>query len=295
MMKRIIAILMAVVLCITLIACSKQSSTQTEDLSSETTSSEQVYVTSSKTDNSDDTTTTHSEKTTESSIPSLEKETTQKTQSTEEKTVESEVKPPISTKNTTESTTSTKTDTVKTTKKDEETKQEAPVTEATEPVKETEQIKIATPSADEVEKKVIEYINQYRTAQGQSQVVVLTGLNGVAKYRAKQLVSSYEHVHPRTTCGELKYGMYVDLTAYGLPESDNYYEGFDKEALCKGDWYGTADQIAQTIATGFKNSSVHWSYVGQSKYQYMGVGIYYDEVTEMWYGCICMSKENYGG
>ena len=132
-------------------------------------------------------------------------------------------------------------------------------------------------------------------ADGQSSAIVLNGLNGVAKYRAKQLVNNYKHVNPRTTSTELKYGVYVDLTPYGLPETDNYYEGFDKEALCKGDWYGTADQIACAIATGFKNSSVHWNYVGQSKFQYMGVGIYYDETTEKWYGCICMSKENYGG
>lgn len=285
---------MAIILSITLVACSKQPIAQTDIESSELISSELVEEISGeekKYEESDDSTTIHSEKPTDNSTPSSETETPAETQSTEKKTVETEVKPSV----TIESTTTSKTETNKTTEKAEESKQDTPETESKTPIEETEPIKIETPSADEVEIKVIEYINQYRVAQGQSEAVVLSGLNDVAKYRAKQLVSNYEHMHPRITCGELKYGKYVDLTAYGLPESDNYYEGFDKEALCKGDWYGTADQIAQTIATGFKNSSVHWGYVGQSKYQYMGVGIYYDESTETWYGCICMSKENYGG
>ncbi len=228
---------------------------------------------------------------TDNSTPPSKTESNVETKATEKKSVETKVEPP---KNT-ESSSATKTETVKTTEKSNESVTDEPAQETHEPVEETEPVKIKTPTAQDVEIKVIEYINQYRVADGQSSAIVLNGLNDVARYRARQLVNNYEHVHPRTTSTELKYGIYVDLTPYGLPETDNYYEGFDKEALCKGDWYGTADQIASAIATGFKNSSVHWNYVGQSKYQYMGVGIYYDETTEKWYGCICMSKENYGG
>lgn len=294
MMKRIIAILIAIILSLTLVACSKQPTAQTDIESSEAVSSVQVEVVSDEKDNydeSDDSTTVHSEKPTVNSNPSSETEDSTVTQTTEKKTVETEAKPPVLT----EATETQTAESVDTTKQAKESKQEVTETKPDTTVEITEPTKIETPSANEVEKKVIEYINEYRVAQGQSEAVVLNGLNNVAKYRAKQLVLNYAHIHPRTTCGELKYGKYVDLTAYGLPETDNYYEGFDKEALCKGDWYGTADQIANSIATGFKNSSVHWEYVGQSKYQYMGVGIYYDESTETWYGCICMSKENYGG
>lgn len=292
MMKRVIALLIAIILCMTLIACSNQAPTQKINEESGSAKSEVVDVISGKEKTeSEDTTTIHSQNTTVDSIPSQESESSKETEATDNKAVATEVEPPQKIVSSPESTTNN----TPPTEKKEEPKRETPVTSPTNPVEDTEPQKIETPSTQEVEKKVIEYVNQYRIAQGQTSAEVLNGLNGVAKYRAKQLVKSYEHIHPRTTCTELKYGVYVDLTEYGLSETDNYYEGFDKEALCKGDWYGTAEQIAQTIATGFKNSSVHWGYVGQSKYQYMGVGIYYDETTEMWYGCICMSKENYGG
>ena len=65
--------------------------------------------------------------------------------------------------------------------------------------------------------------------------------------------------------------------------------------ICKGDWSGTADQIAKRIAEGFKNSSKHWEYVGASEYGYLAVGITYNSANKTWYGCICMSMENYGG
>lgn len=275
MMKRLIAIFTAFMLCITLIACSKQPPAESETEESKIISTDTVSIPEAETQEKTDagTTTVQSESAKDNVTPSVE------TKTTEEKTVESEIPAPKKA----ESSSPTKSESVK------------PTEEVKEPTKEAEPEKIKTPSAKEVELKVIEYINQYRTAAGQSSAVILNGLNNVAKYRAKQLVNNYSHVHPRTTCTELKYGKYVDLTSYGLPETDNYYEGFDKEALCKGDWYGSADQIANAIATGFKNSSVHWEYVGQSKYQYMGVGVHYDESTETWYGCICMSKENYGG
>lgn len=293
MTKRVIAIIMAVMLCVTLIACSNQAPAQSEKEESGIISSDTTSVTTSEEqkDKSVDTTTVYSEKTTDNSTPSSESKGNVETKPTEKKTVETTVEPPKKT----ESSSATKTESIKTTEKNDESTTDEPAQETHKPVEDTEPVKIKTPTAQEVESKVVEYINQYRVAQGQSSAIVLNGLNNVAKYRAKQLVNNYEHVHPRKTSTELKYGMYVDLTPYGLPETDNYYEGFDKEALCKGDWYGTADQIASAIATGFKNSSVHWNYVGQSKYQYMGVGIYYDESTERWYGCICMSKENYGG
>ncbi|MEE0896640.1 MAG: hypothetical protein U0L88_03320, partial [Acutalibacteraceae bacterium] len=107
--------------------------------------------------------------------------------------------------------------------------------------------------------------------------------------------TNFAHINGRSVCAELKYGRYVDLTEYGLPESDNYYEGYDREAICKGDWSGTADQIAKRIAEGFKNSSKHWEYVGASEYGYLAVGITYNSANKTWYGCICMSMENYGG
>ena len=48
MMKRVIAIIMAIILCITLIACSNQTPTQTETIVGKSSTSEVVNVTSSK-------------------------------------------------------------------------------------------------------------------------------------------------------------------------------------------------------------------------------------------------------
>jgi len=80
-----------------------------------------------------------------------------------------------------------------------------------------------------------------------------------------------------------------------MSESDSYYQGYNREAIAKGNWGGTADEIAQRIATGFKNSANHWKYLGSSEYSYMAVGCVYDEATCMWYCCICVSTKNYGG
>ncbi len=157
----------------------------------------------------------------------------------------------------------------------------------------TEEIVIA--DSTEVERLVIKYINEYRTAQGDTEAVTLIGLTEVARYRARQLITDFAHTDIREVCALLKYGRYFDMTEYGMDEKYNYYEGYDREAICKGEWFGTADMIAKNIAEGFKNSAKHWDYVGASKYGYIAVGIVYNEADKYWYGCVCMSTENYGG
>ena len=147
----------------------------------------------------------------------------------------------------------------------------------------------------EVERLVIVYINEFRVAQGDTLANVLPGLTKVARYRADQLIDNFAHMDIREVCGELKYGRYFDMTEYGMDAKYNYYEGYDREAICKGEWFGTADMIARNIAEGFKNSTKHWDYVDDSKYGYIAVGITYNESDKYWYGCVCMSAENYGG
>lgn len=151
------------------------------------------------------------------------------------------------------------------------------------------------PSADEVEKAVAKYINEYRLVQGDTAVIVLPGLTEVARFRASQLITNFSHDEDIDACTVLKYGELVDMTQYGLPESANYYQGFNREAIAKGNWTGTADEIGQKIAAGLKNSKDHWSYVGSSEYGYMAVGITFNPSDSHWYCCICMSSQNYGG
>ncbi len=84
------------------------------------------------------------------------------------------------------------------------------------------------------------------------------------------------------------------MTEYGMDAKYNYYEGYDREAIYKGEWFGSADMIARNIAEGFKNSTKHWDYVGNSKYGYMAVGIIYNEADKYWYGCVCVRKTMLG-
>ena len=155
----------------------------------------------------------------------------------------------------------------------------------------TEPPRLAQADSYEVATLVAQYVNQYRGTPA----TVLPGLGEVATYRANQLISNFSHADSATACTALQYGEFVDMTLYGCPESSNYYQGYNREAIAKGNWTGTADDIAQRIATGFKNSAKHWAYVGSDEYGYMAVGVVYDASNSTWYCCICMSTQNYGG
>ncbi len=167
---------------------------------------------------------------------------------------------------------------------------------AEEPPKEEEiYVGIQWPEVDpaDIEKLVIEKVNAYRIAQGDTAATMLPGLTEVARYRANELTTNFSHTSPRDVCSVLKYGEFVDMTLYGLTAEDSYYQGFNREAIGMGDWFGTAESISNRIADGFHHSKGHWSYVGSSKYPYIAVGV--TKANGKWYVCICMSEENYGG
>ena len=148
------------------------------------------------------------------------------------------------------------------------------------------------PSADLVAQKVAEYINQFRAEQGDITATVIPGLTEYCKYRCTQLKTNFAHdtTDQRAAAEALQYGEYVDWSLYGIEGEENYYTANVREAIGKGNWGGTADEIAYSIANGFRNSKGHWSYVGSSKYTYMAVGIMYDGYY--WYVCVCMDSEN---
>lgn len=150
----------------------------------------------------------------------------------------------------------------------------------------------ATPTANEVARKTAEKINALRQAQGSPAATILPGLGKVATYRSEQLITNFSHESIPDACTVLKYGEYVDMSDCGMPEA-SYYRGYNAEAAAKGNWTGTADEIADKIANGFKNSAGHWRYVGSAEYTYMAVGITYKGGT--WYCCVCVSSQNYGG
>ena len=148
------------------------------------------------------------------------------------------------------------------------------------------------PSADLVAQKVAEYINQFRAEQGDITATVIPGLTEYCKYRCTQLKTNFAHdtTDQRAAAEALQYGEYVDWSLYGIEGEENYYTANVREAIGKGNWSGTADEIAYSIANGFRNSKGHWSYVGSSKYTYMAVGVMYDGYY--WYVCVCMDSEN---
>lgn len=206
-------------------------------------------------------------------------ETDTASDSAESKPVITETKPPSTTKPKPETTAETTT---------------PPTTENTEPETkptETAPPPVERPSGSEVATKVAVYINQYRS----NSATVLPGLGNVALYRANELITNFAHTDGISACNALQYGEFVDMTLYGMSESDSYYQGYNREAIAKGNWGGTANEIAQRIANGFKNSASHWKYLGSSEYSYMAVGCVYDEASSMWYCCICVSSKNYGG
>lgn len=148
------------------------------------------------------------------------------------------------------------------------------------------------PSADAVAQKVATYTNQFRTEQGDVTATVIPRLTEYCKYRCTQLKTNFAHdtTDQRAAAEALQYGEYVDWSLYGIEGEENYYTANVREAIGKGNWGGTADEIAYSIANGFKNSKGHWSYVGSSKYTYMAVGVMYDGYY--WYVCVCMDSEN---
>jgi len=300
MMKRVIAILLAIMLCMTLIACSNQSTTLPSSDEGKSITSDIGNATSGTEKNDDGKETDHSTEPTESQIIS----TTPVTEgnSTSEKE-DDEVNP---TETSTPKKETEKTDYSKGAedtappKETEETKPVEETTSATEPPqneKPKDDIKpeekdenIEPPSTRDIEILVAQYINQYRG----NPATVFTGLTEVARYRARQLVTDFSHNSNPNPCTALQYGEYIDMTLFGGDASESYYRGYNREAIGKGDWFGTADQMAQRIATGFKNSKSHWAYVGDSEYSYMAVGVIYNETDDKWYCCICMSSKNYG-
>ena len=237
--------------------------------------------------------------TTENTASSTDTEVVSEPTESQEKEVEkpassSESKPTEETPKTTEKTENKPAET-----KPVETQQTEPTQATVKPTEESQEPEAESepepvyqvPERSEVEAKVAAYINSYRSTNA----TVLSGLTEVARYRSRELISNFAHTDGISACNALQYGEFVDMTLYGMSESDSYYQGYNREAIAKGNWTGTADEIAQRIANGFKNSSSHWSYLGSSEYSYIAVGCTYDEASSMWYCCICVSSKNYGG
>lgn len=141
------------------------------------------------------------------------------------------------------------------------------------------------------------YINQYRISSGVPACTILPGMTQVAEYRADQLTYNYSHStsDKRKALAYYEYGRWIDATIVGLDPSESYYEADTTEAICAGFEGKDAESMGKYIADLARNSSSHWSYLGNAKNLYIGVGVEYRAGTAYgWYGCIMVGKTNYG-
>ena len=146
----------------------------------------------------------------------------------------------------------------------------------------------------EIATATLKYINQFREEQGDTAAISLPGLTLVAEYRAVQLQSNYAHstTDLREAYAYYQYGEWHDNTAYG---GTQYYSANAKEAIQQALLTGTADEIGYEIAQCFRNSANHWSYVGSSEYDYIGIGISFDASEYYPFKiCVLQTRTNYG-
>ena len=180
-----------------------------------------------------------------------------------------------------------------------------PETTPEETVPPTTELEVTEPQIDQnsyefkrqVSQYAAQYINQYRAAAGVGPCEVLSGMTLVAEYRADQLTRNYAHdtADKREALAYYAYGRWIDATIVGLDPEDSYYEADAAEAICAGFEGKTAEEMGKYIADLCRNSSSHWSYIGSSKFSYIGVGVDYRAGTAYgWYGCVMVGRTNYG-
>lgn len=107
-----------------------------------------------------------------------------------------------------------------------------------------------------------------------------------------QLQEKFEHsiTDLREAYANYNYGEWVDMTKYGYP---GYYTANAKEAIIDGGGgVADADALGYRFAEVLYYSSGHWSYVGSSKYPYIGVGATWS--LNGWCICVLQTSTNYG-
>lgn len=145
--------------------------------------------------------------------------------------------------------------------------------------------------AEIIADKVIDYINNYRNQNGVCSATKLSGLTKLAKFRSGQLVTNFSHdtADIRIAATAVKYGEYIDTKLFGM-DIEPYYSPHAVEAIAMSGYIGTVDAVAENFATLIKNSPSHWSYVGDAKNTYIGVGLTY--ANGSWFMNITVSDTN---
>lgn len=146
--------------------------------------------------------------------------------------------------------------------------------------------------AEAITQLFIEYINDYRAAEGVGAAKTMEQCTVYAKIRSEQMAAKGVAEHniddAREAATQLKYGLYVDPAEYGRPDEPPYYHVNASEAV--GMNGGAAvEAIAENFAEGFRNSAPHWSYVGSDPYIAVGMTMSSDG---RWFCCIITSEVN---
>ena len=284
-MKKLICTLS--IFCILLLsACSIQDNTKETTLEQENT-----LMSSSSMTSSDSTSQTAeddiNERTVETDVVSnTEIETTDTVSSETSVTTTYEDKPEENTEKVTEvSSTPIKEEPSVSTAQTQNTETTSAITEPKTEPKATEK------DTERIAQKLVEYINEYRNNEGVRSADILAGLTKYAEYRSNQLVTNFAHdtFDERAAATALQYGEYIEPFLYGMT-GEPYYTANAREAIAKTDYGGTAEQVAVHLAKLTYNSKSHWSYVGGEEYNYIAVGVTYNQGR--WYCCIAMKREN---
>ena len=163
-------------------------------------------------------------------------------------------------------------------------------TETTSAVTEPEtEPKATEKDTERIAQKLVEYINKYRNSDSVQSADILSELTDYAEYRSNQLVTNFAHdtFDERAAATALQYGEYIEPSLYGMT-GEPYYTANAREAIAKTDYGGTAEQVAEHLAKLTYNSKSHWSYVGGEEYNYIAVGVTYNQGR--WYCCVAMKR-----
>ena len=150
-----------------------------------------------------------------------------------------------------------------------------------------------------IENRIIELFNEYRNTP----LKALPGLSEYDKLRSVQLVTNFAHDidDMRKASDKLKYGKVIvtEESYYDFEKNEvvytgetiKYYQVDAMEAIGRGGILKrTPEQIALEIASGFRNSAGHWSYLGSDEYRYIGCGVTIKDGN--WYSCVSVAETN---
>lgn len=119
---------------------------------------------------------------------------------------------------------------------------------------------VAATTLDQIETRILGWINAERTKRGLVQLKVHSGLVKIANERAAYMASTQVMAHP--SC------VHCLFDNAGL----QYYSGTEVIAWSG---YAPSDAAATSLFSAWRNSSLHWGILMSSKYNYIGLGAGY--------------------